>query len=281
MLHRAGRGGRKVLRLIAFTDRNPADHKAIGINSITLHSSARLGQTQTQEDSITHWLKSGQVYSAISTAQTPFICNQIQTSISFSDELPHFFFKQILYQHYRTFMQAQACHLSQHLIDTHTHTHIQVMFLSSDPGPEPPGGPASLLWTNRAAVCSTSLVSLRPSPDIVWPTALLTRPPSLPGICRWVTELTFIKGSCVESNRELTVLLSRRTPEDRNLCSTHPSPFPTIKETMKLLSTVWLSKGPLQWERQLSYPCLVPLELQYLAGNYNLWPIWRSDVLQV
>jgi len=25
------------------------------------------------------------------------------------------------------------------------------MFVSSDPGPEPPGGPTSLLWTNRAA----------------------------------------------------------------------------------------------------------------------------------
>lgn len=144
------------------------------------------------------------------------------------------------------------------------------MFLSGGPGPEPPGGPASLLWTNRTAVRSTSPMSLRPNPDIVRPTGLLTRPPSLPGICRQVIELTFIKGSCMESYRELTVLLSRRTPEFRNLCSTHPSLFPTIKETMKLLSTVWPSQGPLQWEWQLSFPCLVPLGLEFLAGNYNV-----------
>lgn len=77
-------------------------------------------------------------------------------------------------------------------------------------------------------------MSLRPSPDIVWPTGLLTWPPSLPGICCWVIELTFIKGSCMASYRELTVLSSRRAPEFRNQCSTHPSLFPTIKETMKL-----------------------------------------------
>lgn len=155
------------------------------------------------------------------------------------------------------------------------------MFLSGDPGPEPPGGPASLLWTNRPAVRSTSPMSPRPSPDIVRPTGLLTRPPSLPGICGWVRELTFIKGSCIESYRELTVLLSRRTPEFRNLRSTRPSLFPTIKETMKPLSTVWPSQGPLQWEWQLSYPCLVPLELQFLALNYNLWPIWGSYKSQI
>lgn len=104
------------------------------------------------------------------------------------------------------------------------------MFLTGDPGPEPPGGPASPLWTNRAAARSTSPVSLRPSTDIVWPTGLLTWPPSLPEICRWVKELTFIKGSCMESYWELTVLSSRLTPELRNLSSTHPSVFPTIKK---------------------------------------------------
>lgn len=138
-------------------------------------------------------------------------------------------------------------------------THTPVMFVSADPGPEPPGGRTSLLWTNRTAVRSTSPMSPRPSVDIVRPAGLLTRPPSLPGVCRWVTELTFIKGSCLESYRELTVLSSRRTPAHRNLCRTHPSVFPTIKETMKLLSTVWPSQGPLQWGWRLPFPWLVPL----------------------
>lgn len=62
----------KVLWLIAFTDRNPADHKAIGINSIALHCTARPGQTQTQGDCITRGLKSGQAYSVISTTYSIF-----------------------------------------------------------------------------------------------------------------------------------------------------------------------------------------------------------------
>lgn len=44
-------------RLIAFADRNPADRKAKGINSIALHSTTRPEQTQTQEDCVTHMLK--------------------------------------------------------------------------------------------------------------------------------------------------------------------------------------------------------------------------------
>lgn len=174
----------KVLRLIAFTDRNPADHKATGINSTALHSNARPGQTQTREDCITHGLKAGQAYCVISTAQTHSICTQIQGITSFFYALSHGRLRSILHKHYRAFVQTQTCNLSSHLIDTHTPT--QVMFLSGDPGPEPPGGPASLLWTNRTAVHSTSPVSPGPSPDIVWPAGLLTRPPSLPGTCRWV-----------------------------------------------------------------------------------------------
>lgn len=92
MLHRAGREDWKGLRLIAFTDRNPADHKAIGINSIALHSTARPGQTQTQGDCITHGLKSGQAYSVISTAETHSICTQIEAGISFSSALSHALF---------------------------------------------------------------------------------------------------------------------------------------------------------------------------------------------
>lgn len=102
----------EVLQLIAFTDRNPADHKAIGINSIALHGTARPAHTQTEEDCITHGLKSGQAYSPISTAQTRSICTHIEAGISFSKKLLN-----------RLFRQTQTCNLSQHLIDTHTHTH--------------------------------------------------------------------------------------------------------------------------------------------------------------
>lgn len=70
----------------------------------------------------------------------------------------------------------------------------------------------------------------------------LSGPPGLPGIC-WVTELTFIKGSCMESYGELTVLSSRCTVEFRDLRGTHPSLFSTMKETTTSF-----------WEWQLPFP---------------------------
>lgn len=76
----------------------------------------------------------------------------------------------------------------------------------------------------------------------------LSGPPGLPGIC-WVTELTFIKGSSMESYGELTVLSSRCTVEFRDLRGTHPSLFSTMKETTTPLSTVWPP-----WEWQLPFP---------------------------
>lgn len=233
------------------------------LRSIALHCTAKAEQARRKHRKIAlhiGWGLSGQAYGVINAAK-----KHVQFALKFifwcTIALP---FRQHRYKHRCTFMQTQRHNLSLILTDTRT----QVMFLSGDLGSKTlggvvvgvEGGPASPLWTNRAAACFTSLMSPGPNPDIVWLTGLLTRPPSLPGICRRVTELTFIKGSCMESYGQLTVLSSRRTPKLRNLHSTHPSLFPTIKETMKLLSTVWPSQGPLQSEWQLSFPQLVPLE---------------------
>lgn len=62
-----------MLWLIAFADRNPAYHKDMKINSIALHSTARAGQTQTQEDCVTRKLESGQARGAINAAHTIFV----------------------------------------------------------------------------------------------------------------------------------------------------------------------------------------------------------------
>lgn len=175
-----------------------------------MHCTARLGQTQTQEDCITHELKSGQDYSVINAAQTQSACTSKQTRFyCIVRSVPT--------------SERQACRLC--LCRVILDLSLQVAL-----------HPFSEQTEQR--VRSTSPVSPRPGQDIVRLTGLLTRPPSMPGVCRWVRELTFIQGSCMESYRELTFLSSRHTPEFRNLCSPHPSMFPTIKETMKLLSAV-------------------------------------------
>lgn len=140
------------------------------------------------------------------------------------------------------------------------------MFLSADPGPEPPGGPASFLWTNRTAVRSTSPMSPRPSPDIVWPTGLLTRPPSLPGICCWVIELTFLKevawrvtGSW-QSSRHVAL-------QNSETCAVHTLYVSNNKRNNEAVKHCMTLPGSITMRMTAFIPLL---GLEFLAGNYNV-----------
>lgn len=204
----------KALQLIAFTDRSPADRKAKRINSIALHSTTRSGQTQTQGDCITHGFKSGGALTLINIVQTYSIFVQITISIYFSFALQYF---------------VQSVPTSDRPTQFFFSFFIKILDLSLQVALHP--------------LSEQTEQQFAPLPPCHWGQTqtlcgLLTRPTRLPGICSWVIELTFIKGSYMETPRELTVLLSRCTPEFRRLCSTHPSLFPTIKETMKQLSSV-------------------------------------------
>ena len=155
-----------MLQLIAFTDRNPADRKAKG--SIALHCIALPDQGRPKHRKIALHIDLNQEKPA---AQTHSIYTQITISIWFSDALPR-----------------PLCIL---FIWANTN-------LPSLPTSERPTHRLSFVfwfwtWASRWP-CIPSLskqssgllhfpMSLGPSTDIVWPAGLLTRPPSLPGIC--------------------------------------------------------------------------------------------------
>lgn len=103
------------------------------------------------------------------------------------------------------------------------------MFLFGDPGPERPGGP--LNKQNSGSLHFPRVTKAKPR-HCVGPPRLLTRPLAPPGICGRVRELTFFKGSCMESYQELTVLLSRPSEEFQKPRRAHLS----LHETMKLLN---------------------------------------------
>lgn len=98
------------------------------------------------------------------------------------------------------------------------------MFLLGDPGPERPGGP--LNKQNSGSLHFPSVTKAK-SRHCLGPARPLTQPPGPLGIWSRVTVLTLVKGSCMESYQELTVLLSRLSEELQNLCTT---PLPTKKQ---------------------------------------------------